>query len=105
MLTEAVARKLYELWCYDGGHFPTPPDWSAFDSGAVLNGEHGSLRAEHFRGEAERIAPFDNVEALAHRMCLDNGIAECVRCTHETCIGWTDWIDDAKAVLSVASAY
>lgn len=95
---EPVARKLYEQWCDDFGN-PSPPDWERYDNGASLNG--GDLVADHFRESAEAIAPFDNAEAVARRMCLDNGIPECAACSEATCEGWKEWLSYAEQVIAL----
>lgn len=103
---EPVARKLYEQWCDDFGN-PTPADWDLYEAGASLNG--GDLRADNFRESAEAIAPFDNAEAVARRMCLDNGIPEChghkwPACTETTCVGWKEWLPYAEQVVELVRA-
>lgn len=100
---EAVARKLYERWCWGWGVKPHGPDWPAYEAGADLNPV--GLCADDFRRKADRIAPLDSPENVARRMCMNNCIPECVRlgCTEVTCIGWEDWLEDAQAVTALDS--
>lgn len=101
-LKEAVARKLYAIWCANGGHNPEEPEWEKFEAGAALNPI--GLNADDFRESAEAIAPFDSEAAVARRMCMNNHIPECLiyhKCTEATCIGADDWAADAKEILAL----
>lgn len=102
---EAVARKLYEIWSFNGGHNPDPPDWAAYESGGDLNG--AGLSADSFREDVDAIAPFDTVESIARRMCMNNHQLECLSpkvgdpCTSATCIGHEDWADNARQIIAL----
>lgn len=80
------------------------PDWSRFDAGEALNPV--GLVSDDFRETAEAIAPFDNAEAVARRMCFDNGIPEChgvkgPGCSVETCSGWKEWLSYAQEIVAL----
>jgi hypothetical protein len=63
--------------------------------------------ADLIRDAFERLkdlGPFDSVDAVARRMCVRNGIPECIAsgCTEATCEHAADWYADAQAVIEIA---
>ena len=106
-LIEAVARQLYLNWCDDFGHQnPDVPDWDVFNAGLDLNPV--GLNRNNFIEDAMFIAPYDTAEAVARRMCINNGIQECcmphdgrAACSEATCEGWEEWLPYAERVLEV----